>query len=79
MTAPTTKAPRPVPGPPRPVPGPTLENGVKLVVAPVKKLPLATVVVLVDCERPNKLNDSMVGGCTVTVCASEIGSAPLLY
>jgi zinc protease len=53
MTAPTTKAPRPVPGPPRDYHFPhferrTLENGVKLVVAPVKKLPLATVVVLVD-------------------------------
>jgi zinc protease len=53
MTAPTIKASRPVPGPPRDYHFPrferrTLENGVKLVVAPVKKLPLATVVVLVD-------------------------------
>ncbi len=54
MTTPTlTKAPRPIPGPPREYHFPrferrTLENGVKLVVAPVKKLPLATVVVLVE-------------------------------
>lgn len=51
-TAPS-KAPRPVPGPPREYQFPrferrTLENGVTLVVAPVTKLPLATVVVLVD-------------------------------
>lgn len=48
-----SKAARPVPGPPRDYRFPrferrTLENGVRLVVAPVKKLPLATVVVLVD-------------------------------
>src|SRR3954467_9434520 len=53
MTAPTTKAPRPVPGAPREYHFPrferrTLDNGVRLVIAPVKKLPLATVVVLVD-------------------------------
>jgi zinc protease len=51
-TAPA-KAPRPVPGPPRDYRFPhferrTLENGLQLVVAPVRKLPLATVVVLVD-------------------------------
>jgi zinc protease len=54
MTAPTTKkAQRPAPGPPRDYAFPrferrTLENGVRLVVAPVQKLPLATVVVLID-------------------------------
>ena len=52
-TATTTKAPRPIPGPPREYHFPrferrTLENGTKLVVAPVKKLPLATVVVLIE-------------------------------
>jgi zinc protease len=51
--APTIKAPRPLPGPPREYHFPrferrTLANGTKLVVAPVKKLPLATVIVLVD-------------------------------
>src|SRR3569833_180690 len=55
MTAapPTPKAARPLPGPPREYHFPrferrTLANGTKLVVAPVKKLPLATVIVLVD-------------------------------
>jgi zinc protease len=56
MTAATkaaTKAPRPEPGPPREYHFPrferrTLDNGLKLVVAPVKKLPLATVLVVVD-------------------------------
>lgn len=54
MTAPTTeKAPRPIPGPPREYHFPrferrVLDNGVTLIVAPVSKLPLATVVVLVD-------------------------------
>src|SRR5689334_2942915 len=53
MTAISTKAPRPIPGPPREYQFPrferrTLENGLKLVVAPVKKLPLATVLVVVD-------------------------------
>jgi zinc protease len=48
-----SKAARPLPGPPREYHFPhferrTLANGVKLVVAPVNKLPLATVVVLVD-------------------------------
>jgi zinc protease len=52
MTA-RTKAPRPLPGPPREYHFPrferrSLENGLKLVVAPVKKLPLATVLVVVD-------------------------------
>jgi zinc protease len=51
--APTTKAPRPLPGAPREYHFPrferrTLPNGTKLVVAPVKKLPLATVLVLID-------------------------------
>src|SRR3954470_22926632 len=53
MTAPAAKAPRPIPGPPREYHFPRferrqLENGVKLVVARVTKLPLATVVLLVD-------------------------------
>jgi len=53
MTATRTKAPRPVPTAPRDYRFPRfhrreLSNGVKLVVAPVTKLPLATVVVLVD-------------------------------
>ena len=53
MTAIVTKASRPVPGLPREYHFPrferrTLDNGLKLVVAPVKKLPLATVLVLVD-------------------------------
>src|SRR4051812_4754367 len=53
MTVSTAKAPRPIPGPPREYHFPrferrTLENGTKLVVAPVKKLPLATVVVLIE-------------------------------
>jgi predicted Zn-dependent peptidase len=48
-----TKAPRPVPGPPRDYHFPaferrTLDNGLSLIVAPVRKLPLATVVVLID-------------------------------
>jgi zinc protease len=52
MTAPA-KASRPVPGPPREYHFPrfhrrTLANGLKLVVAPAKKLPLATVIVLLD-------------------------------
>lgn len=51
VTAP--KAPRPIPGAPREYHFPRferrkLDNGLELVVAPVKKLPLATVVVLVD-------------------------------
>lgn len=53
MTTTVSKAPRPIPGPPREYHFPrferrTLDNGVKLVVAPVDKLPLATVVVLVE-------------------------------
>src|SRR5215470_12145274 len=54
MTAPAkTKAERPLPGPPRSYAFPSferqrLDNGIELVVAPVTKLPLATVVVLVD-------------------------------
>src|SRR4051812_45719758 len=53
MTVSTAKAPRPTPGPPREYHFPrferrTLANGTKLVVAPVNKLPLATVIVLVD-------------------------------
>src|SRR6185503_3499652 len=54
MTAPaTSKSPRPVPGPPGEYHFPRfhrrkLANGLDLVVAPVTKLPLATVVVLVD-------------------------------
>ena len=54
MTAPArTKRPRPVPGPPREYHFPRferrrLENGVELVVAPVRKLPLVTVAVLND-------------------------------
>jgi len=56
-----TKGMRPVPGAPREYHFPrferrTLDNGVRLVVAPVKKLPLATVVALVDagavCDAP---------------------------
>ena len=47
------RQPRPIPGPPREYHFPrferrTLANGIELVVAPVKKLPLVTVVVLVD-------------------------------
>lgn len=53
MTDTYVKAARPVPGKPREYHFPrferrALDNGVKLVVAPVKKLPLATVVVLID-------------------------------
>ncbi len=54
MTTPAlSKAPRPVPGPPREYNFPrferrVLENGVRLVVAPVKKLPLVTVAVLIE-------------------------------
>jgi zinc protease len=53
MTSTRVKPPRPVPGPPRDYQFPaferrTLENGLSLIVAPVKKLPLATVVVLVE-------------------------------
>lgn len=53
MTAVQPKAQRPVPGAPREYHFPrferrTLDNGVRLVVAPVEKLPLATVVVLID-------------------------------
>jgi zinc protease len=55
MTAPatTTKAARPVPGPPREYHFPhferrRLDNGLHLLVAPVRKLPLVTVVVLFD-------------------------------
>lgn len=53
MTATRTKASRPVPGPPREYHFPRfhrreLANGVQLVVAPVTKLPLVTVVVLID-------------------------------
>jgi zinc protease len=53
VTTTLSKGPRPVPGPPREYHFPrferrTLDNGVKLVVAPVKKLPLATVVVLIE-------------------------------
>jgi zinc protease len=52
-SAANAKAPRPVPGPPRDYSFPRferrrLENGVRLVVAPVTKLPLATVVMLID-------------------------------
>ena len=64
MTAPATrKAPRPTPGAPREYHFPRferrkLENGLELVVAPVKKLPLATVAVLVDagavCDPANR-------------------------
>lgn len=55
-----SRAPRPIPGPPREYHFPrferrTLANGIQLVVARVQKLPLATVVVLVDggavCDR----------------------------
>jgi zinc protease len=57
------KAPRPAPGPPREYHFPQFErrrlaNGVSLVVAPVDKLPLVTVVVLVDagavCDPANR-------------------------
>jgi zinc protease len=53
MTAAPAKAPRPVPGAPREYHFPrferrTLGNGIRLVVAPVTKLPLATVAILVD-------------------------------
>lgn len=54
MTAPTiAKAPRPAPGPPREYHFPRFErrrlaNGLELVVAPVTKLPLATVAVVSD-------------------------------
>ena len=54
MSAPVKpKAERPLPGPPRSYAFPSferqqLDNGIELVVAPVTKLPLATVVVLVD-------------------------------
>lgn len=59
----TSKATRPIPGAPRQYHFPrferrTLENGVRLVVAPVNKLPLATVAVLVDagavCDPPGR-------------------------
>jgi zinc protease len=53
MTAPMTKAERPVPGAPRDYRFPRferrrLDNGVSLVIAPVKKLPVVTVSVLID-------------------------------
>ena len=64
MTASTTpSAPRPIPGPPREYRFPRferrrLENGIELVVAPVHKLPLVTVVVLIDagavCDPPGR-------------------------
>ncbi len=53
MTASIAKAHRPIPSAPRDYHFPrferrALENGVSLVVAPVKKLPLVTVTILID-------------------------------
>jgi zinc protease len=53
VTAPTQRVPRPLPAPPRDYRFPTftretLPNGLRVVVAPVRKLPLITVSMLVD-------------------------------
>ena len=82
MSAPAvTKSARPRPGPPREYQFPRffrrrLTNGVELVVAPVSKLPIATVVVLVDAGAVRLLQWLLIltalvgGGWTLALAAS---------